>query len=349
MTEQLGLFLEEIGFVKIPSNLPEFTIYFQLENNFVNVIHVIDCMKGKYISEDQYEHIKSKIYKLFEEKHFVNIHILSLLIGADDKSARSISKDDSFCWLVDSEQKRLVIYENQVADFYGIKKKLEDWLNGGCIVKEIELEKKKIGNKTTNKTTKKMEKKFSPYITIILTVVNILIFLICTYTGEMLYNKGALNGPDVLVNGEYYRFITAMFLHGSGNHLFSNMLILFFLGEMIERKLGHMKFTILYFFSGIGGGWLSIAYGYYISRFVDSIGASGAIFGIIGALLYLVIANKGRLDTITLPRVIFMISYSIYSGFASTNVDNAAHIGGLCSGFLMAIILYNAGTRTARN
>ena len=79
---------------------------------------------------------------------------------------------------------------------------------------------------------------------------------------------------------------------------------------------------------------------YLLGNFAGSLGASGAIFGMIGALLWMLIRNQGRLEDITTPRILFLIAYSLYSGFRSTNVDNAAHIGGLLAGLLLCILLY---------
>ena len=80
-----------------------------------------------------------------------------------------------------------------------------------------------------------------------------------------------------------------------------------------------------------------MAYSTYLQTFTDSIGASGAIFGVIGALLWMVLKNKGKVESITLGKIMFLAIYSLYSGFISTNVDNAAHIGGFIGGIWIAM------------
>ena len=125
LRQRLEDFLTEEGYMKIPSNLPEFTIYFRMENNYVNVFHVIDYKKNLYISADEYQHIKGKIKDLFKEKGIHNIHILSLIIGEEIERAKQLSMGDSMCWILEPYDRRLVIYENQVSDFYGMKDKLE--------------------------------------------------------------------------------------------------------------------------------------------------------------------------------------------------------------------------------
>ena len=83
-----------------------------------------------------------------------------------------------------------------------------------------------------------------------------------------------------------------------------------------------------------------MAFSIWTRDYTPSLGASGAIFGITGALLWIVIRNRGRHAEITMPKIIFLIAYSLYNGFVSTNIDNAAHVGGLFGGFLLAILLY---------
>ena len=86
-----------------------------------------------------------------------------------------------------------------------------------------------------------------------LVAINVIVFLICTFCGNMLYNKGELDVVSVLADKEYGRIVWAMFLHAGIEHLFNNMVILFFLGAMIEKVTGHILFLLLYYLSGIGG------------------------------------------------------------------------------------------------
>ena len=79
------------------------------------------------------------------------------------------------------------------------------------------------------------------------------------------------------------------------------------------------------------------------SNYYTSIGASGAVFGLVGALLFLVVINNGRYAGISLPRILFAIVYMLYSGYRSPQVDNSAHIGGLIAGMLVMLIIYFIG------
>ncbi|MCH5344975.1 MAG: rhomboid family intramembrane serine protease [Acetatifactor sp.] len=178
-----------------------------------------------------------------------------------------------------------------------------------------------------------------PIVSATLVAINIFVFLICTFTGNLLYNMGRMDAWSVLISGEYFRVLWALFLHGDIGHIFNNMLILFFLGAMIEKEVGHIRYTLFYFLSGIGGNLLSLWYKVQTGDMSGSIGASGAVFGLDGVLLAMVLFSKRRMENVTIPRVLLMIAYSLYSGLTGQNVDNAAHIGGLVTGFLAGMIM----------
>ena len=98
----------------------------------------------------------------------------------------------------------------------------------------------------------------------------------------------------------------------------------------------------------MGGNILSAWWDIQTGEYAVSAGASGAIFGLIGALLYVAIRNRGRIGDISGKGIIFMIILSLYYGFTSTGVDNMAHIGGVLSGFLLSILLYWKRNRKSR-
>lgn len=148
---------------------------------------------------------------------------------------------------------------------------------------------------------------------------------------------GSVGALD-LAGGEYYRLFTSLFLHADTQHLVNNMLILFGIGYMIEVELGHFRFGVYYLISGLGADLLSAWVEVLTGEYVSSIGASGAVFGLDGILLALVLLGGKKIPTVTLPRLVFMIVYSLYSGFVADNINNAAHVGGLITGFIIAAI-----------
>ncbi len=165
--------------------------------------------------------------------------------------------------------------------------------------------------------------------------INIFLFIISVFCDDLLYNECAFSLRYLLRGRQWWRLITSMFLHADADHLAGNMLMLYIAGELVEKYMGKARFAILYFFSGISGSLLYALYEFTTGRYVDSIGASGAVFGLIGALLVIVVRNGGKYADITIGRMAFMIAYMIYIGFRTSNVNNAAHIGGLLGGIML--------------
>lgn len=195
-----------------------------------------------------------------------------------------------------------------------------------------------------------MQQTRKPIITIILVSVNVLIFIWLSLFGmtedaAYMLQHGAMYLPLVVEKGEYYRMFTCIFLHFGFQHLMNNMMMLFFLGSILEEELGWWRYGVLYIISGIGGNVLSALYDLRTGYYVVSTGASGAIFGIIGALFLIIIKNRGRIGNLSGRGMLFMVACSLYHGFTSTGIDNMAHIGGIITGFLVAVVLYRKHDR----
>lgn len=344
MRELLEYVFTQECYYKISSNVPEFSIYFRVENNLINVIHLVDCRNGLLFTQSQYQILKEKVYALFADKGAANIHMLSLFISSREETVQEACGEAPFCWRIEPESGRLLVQEGRAEDFYGLRGKLENAL---CHREELEKAmRERARQQAAQKETEEMKKfsqawwKEQPFICSGIVAINMLVFLLCAFSGELLYNIGILYGPSVLENGEYYRFFTAMFLHGDVHHLASNMMMLFFLGEMVEKEMGHVRYLLLYLLSGLAGGMLSVWYGYASGNMAGSIGASGAVFGVMGAFAFLVLSHRGKWQQVTYGRMLFLVVYSLYSGFTGTNTDNAAHVGGLLGGFLISIAGY---------
>ena len=148
---------------------------------------------------------------------------------------------------------------------------------------------------------------------------------------------GAMYVPLIVEKKEYYRLLTSVFMHFGISHLVNNMIIQFVLGDNLERALGKIKYLVFYLLCGVGANVFSMIVSINDYEWAVSAGASGAIFGVIGGLLYVVIRNREDLST---RQLVLFVVCSLYFGFSSTGIDNAAHIGGLVLGFLLAMIFY---------
>lgn len=181
-------------------------------------------------------------------------------------------------------------------------------------------------------------------ITLLMTAMNLLIFVVFTIIGDtedvhFMMEHGACFTPAILA-GEYYRLFTGMFLHFGIYHVVYNMICLIFIGDILETEIGSIKYLFIYVLGGLAGNLLSMAMDIKMDFYVVSAGASGAVFAIMGALLWVIIRNKGYLGNITLQRFGMLAVLSLLQGFTETGTDNAAHIGGFVTGFLLSVLLY---------
>ncbi|MEC5422251.1 rhomboid family intramembrane serine protease [Virgibacillus sp. C22-A2] len=178
-----------------------------------------------------------------------------------------------------------------------------------------------------------------PFFTYVLLLANILMFFVLESAGdstsiENLIEFGAKYNPAI-IEGEWWRIISSMFLHIGFLHLFMNMMALFYLGSMVERIFGVSRFIFIYFMAGIGGGLASFAFTTSVSA-----GASGAIFGLFGALMLFGLMYK-KIFFQTMGRgILVLIAVNIVFGFVVPQIDNGAHLGGLITGFIAAAICF---------
>ncbi|WP_164462207.1 rhomboid family intramembrane serine protease [Bacillus sp. FJAT-42376] len=175
----------------------------------------------------------------------------------------------------------------------------------------------------------------TPKLTKILLAIQIILFILMELAGgsqnnQTLVQFGAKFNPYI-IEGDWWRLITPMFLHIGFIHLLMNSVALYFIGEAVEKMFGSVRFLIIYFFSGILGTLGSFAFNSSISA-----GASGAIFGCFGALLYLGVVQRELFLRTIGPNIIVVILINLAIGFTVSNIDNAGHIGGLIGGMAAA-------------
>lgn len=178
-----------------------------------------------------------------------------------------------------------------------------------------------------------------PWVTYIVVALNLAVFAICVLRGgnplhlnsAMLIETGAMYGPLVW-QGQTWRMASALFLHGGALHIGLNLFALWQAGALLERLYGHRTYLFIYLGAGLAGSAASL----WWKPEVLSVGASGAIFGLYGALLAYLLCQRGRVP-VTLTRELrssatAFIGFSLFAGFSMPGIDNAAHIGGLIGG-----------------
>ncbi|MBE5888938.1 MAG: rhomboid family intramembrane serine protease [Lachnospiraceae bacterium] len=182
-------------------------------------------------------------------------------------------------------------------------------------------------------------------VTFVLIIINVIVYLALEILGDTesakyMMDVGAIYPPYIVEKGQYWRLFTATFMHFGLPHLMNNMVILGSAGQILENALGKWKFLVLYLCAGIGGSAMSCGQMLASGDYGVAAGASGAVFGIIGALVWIVIVHKGRYESLTGKGLTIMIVLCLYYGVTAGNVDNWGHIGGLIMGFLICIIFY---------
>ena len=200
-------------------------------------------------------------------------------------------------------------------------------------------------NKESFEKSKKVEKIFSmkqPIITHVIMVVCIFLYLfLVLFEGNSIMDISIDSlvefGGNVGVytkSGEYFRLFTALFLHANLIHLICNMYSLYVVGPQVESFYGKVKYFVIFLMSGISGCILSLAFS---ADNIVSVGASGAIFGILGAICYFGYHYRVYLGNVLKSQIIPIIVLNLMIGFMVSGIDNFAHIGGLIGGLFVSM------------
>ena len=192
-------------------------------------------------------------------------------------------------------------------------------------------------NKHNKEDASRVEKIFKPkipIITYILIAINLVIYIFGIFftNYDTFLNVFCIHGPSIRA-GQLYRLLTGIFVHNGLLHILFNCYALYAIGSQIESFFGKWKFTIIYLFSGLIGALFSMTFGGNYA----SVGASGAIFGLMGSLLYFGYYYRVYLGNVVKSQIIPLIAINLLIGFLSPGIDNFAHIGGLIGGLLITI------------
>lgn len=280
-----------------------------------------------------------KIVKSIKKKTLnLSMNVLSIFIDLGDNVNLNKEHEKNIEMISLKDTKDIKKYDFLYEHFPNIDKKLKFNEKGISLFLKITED---INEKNVREA-ERVDKIFAPktpYVTYTLMAINIIIFAL----GVML-NPNALFGSNTawivtfgnlkgaILGGEYYRLITSAFIHANIYHILFNMYALYILGKQAESFFGKGKFLTIYFLSALSASLLSILLnnGY-------SVGASGAIFGILGALLYFGYNYRTYLGNSLVNQILPVIAINLVLGFTISSVDNFGHIGGLIGGFTTAM------------
>ena len=324
----------------------ELGIYYKYHGEGFTVVLTAELRQGYTLTPQQHdiavERVKGRFYQPGDfltdfpgELPVYHVEVLTLLITDAAEQVREMGAQCRNVWVYLSTEGRLIVYENQPGEFYGLRHVLERGLSDAAAGKS---------NSANVRTAGEIRR--LPLITVGLIAVNVLVYLVLellgdTQDGGFIAFYGGMYPPFLIEDHQWWRLFTAGFLHFGASHLVNNMVILFFMGERMERAVGHLRMLIVYLASLLGGSMLSFGMMLYTGDYAVSAGASGAVFGIIGGFLWVVLLHRGRVEDITTRRLLFMIALSVYYGFSSGGIDNWGHIGGIMTGFAVSMILYH--------
>ena len=295
---------------------------------------------SSYIHNDEqfnFDMFKTKriVKKIKKKTLSFNINTLSIFLDLGENVSQDIHAIPNVeCVKINTESdfKKSDVIKKEFPD---LTKKLKYSEEGIALFAKITSDINEHNKKDAKKINAVFKNKF-PMITYWLIAVNVILYVIPILFGQYndLINNYSVWGPAIR-EGQYYRLLTGIFLHGGILHLLFNCYALYVIGAQVENFLGRIKFLIIYLVAGISGALFSVIFG---GNFA-SIGASGAIFGLMGALVYFGYHYRVYLGTVIKSQIIPLIVLNLFLGFCVTGIDNFAHIGGLIGGTLMSIAL----------
>ena len=287
---------------------------------------------SEYIHNDEqyaFDVFKTKrIMSKIKKKTFsFRLNVMSFFLDMGD-NVSELNSDEKLMQVKVKEEDDISKSEFVKKIFPDLPKKMKYSEDGFELFSRITGDISKHNREDAKKIDKVFKSKF-PYVTYLLIAINVIFFIVPLLLNQVDYVLDAycVHGPSIRA-GQFYRIISGTLLHGSIPHLLFNMYSLYILGSQLEGFFGKAKFALIYIFSAICGSFLSITFG----QGAGSVGASGAIFGLMGSLLYFGFYYRVYLGQVVKSQILPLIAVNLLVGFMTPGIDNSAHIGGLIGG-----------------
>ena len=305
--------------------------YWQAENPVLYLICLLDGRRDDWQEENTaFAAFAKKMENQMEELHCTRVVALRILVDnhehtVDTSEAEFQHYDERLYhifWQFSPEARKLTAGAGQPSRLIGIERLLQAAAEG----KEPEA-----------LLLRDAKEQKPPIATALIFVVCAALLAWCMLSGQEneILSAYGLSRAGIL-SGQYYRFFTCMFLHAGLLHLASNSIYLYYFGVRAERLLGTGRFLVLYLLSGLCGGVCSVL---FKGSMGISIGASGAIYGLLGAMLLLTKKRGARYTDMNYSTMLLLAASAIGIGFLQEGVDNFAHIGGFLGGILVFSLL----------
>ena len=301
---------------------------------------VVRIVSGYIHNNEQFDFDKFKTKRIMNKIKRKTLSIFKMNVASfflnlsDNVDLKDANTKNSICIRLKEDTD---LNKNEVAKkaFPDLKKKLKFTEKGTELFMKITGDINKHNQEDARKVEKVFRSKF-PMITYMLIAVNIICFLVPAFFSESnnVILDFCVHGPSIRY-GQYYRLLTGTFLHTGIMHLAFNCYALYVLGSQLESYLGKAKYIVIYLVSAIFGSLFSMTF----NGDTASIGASGAVFGLMGALLYFGYHYRVYLGNVIKSQILPLVVINLLIGFLTTGVDNAAHIGGLVGGAMITMAL----------
>ena len=301
---------------------------------------VVRIVSGYIHNNEQFDFDKFKTKRIMNKIKRKTLSIFKMNVASfflnlsDNVDLKDANTKNSICIRLKEDTD---LNKNEVAKkaFPDLKKKLKFTEKGTELFMKITGDINKHNQEDARKVEKVFRSKF-PMITYMLIAVNIICFLVPAFFSESnnVILDFCVHGPSIRY-GQYYRLLTGTFLHTGIMHLAFNCYALYVLGSQLESYLGKAKYIVIYLVSAIFGSLFSMTF----NGDTASIGASGAVFGLMGALLYFGYHYRVYLGNVIKSQILPLVIVNLLIGFLTTGVDNAAHIGGLVGGAMITMAL----------
>ena len=318
---------------KITTDNSQISLYTLYQKSNLYIINVMYVPTYDTFDIQQYTLYMKQLSDQFDQYNADRIIILTLFVGEwtqklyayFNKMPNIEEKIIEVVWFIDSEIRKLVIPKYQLNSIMGIEKSIDPLLKN---------------KKQTYYAIEKQSKK--QYATIVLGMINIFVWIFMEIYGSStdvytLMRFGAIHIEYIIETHQYWRLISAMFLHIGGMHLLFNLFGLYLFGSRLEKYVSFQHYMMIYLGAGILGSILSFIYHVITETQVISAGASGAIYGLIGATLVLSKVMNKSMDGMSDYIIWLFFIYGIVYSVISPNVDLFAHVGGFVGGIVISI------------
>lgn len=314
-------------------------VWLENKNNEYSIIRIVT---RKIINKEQYDYdiLKTKhIAKQLKRKLLdFSMNVLSIYLDKNFYTNKIDNFDEKYISILIKDEDDFINNEYINKAYKNLRDKFVYKEEGFELISKLtkEIEEKNIKE---GQEREKYMKNNKPIITYILIFINIVMFVLMYMLGNGSENTNTLidfGANYILLTkaGEYYRLITSGFLHIGVIHLLLNMYSLYIVGTQVEYFYGKVKYIIIYLFSLIMGSLFTVALS---SVNTVSAGASGAIFGLLGSILYFGVKYRGYIGNSLINQIVPVVALNLIIGFTTPGIGNAAHIGGLVGGYLISM------------